>query len=102
VLEGAKKLANPAYAAQLTVSRRSLLQRTLSSAGGLQAWQAMLDRLPRARFLLGEGNRGFWISFEALYSENIRVKLLEGAYDHVAGAAGPAKRVTVTQAPLVR
>jgi hypothetical protein len=100
--EAAKKLAIPAYASLLTVSRRSLLQRTLSSAGGLQAWQAMLDRLPRAKFLLGQGKRGFWISFEALCCENIRIRLLEGAYDHVPGATAPAKPVAVAQVPLAR
>jgi hypothetical protein len=98
--EAAKKLAIPAYASQLTVSRRSLLRRTLSSAGGLQAWQVMLDRLPRARFLLGQGKGGFWISFEALCSETIRVKLLEGAYDHVPCAAASAKPVMVAQVSL--
>jgi hypothetical protein len=38
--------------------------------------------LPKARFLLGQGERGFWISFEALCNEHIRVKLLEGAYHY--------------------
>jgi hypothetical protein len=100
--EAAKKLAIPAYASLLTVSRRSLLQRTLYSAGGLQAWKTMLDRLPRAKFLLGQGKRGFWISFEALCSENIRIKLLEGAYDHVPGASASAKPVAVAQVPIAR
>jgi hypothetical protein len=53
--------------------------------GGLQAWTAILERLPKARFLLGQGKRGVWISLEALCSESIRVKLLEGAYDHRSG-----------------
>jgi hypothetical protein len=100
--ERAKKLAIPAYASRLTAARRSLLQRTLSSAGGLQAWQAILDRLPRARFLLGQGKRGFWISFEALCNENIRVRLLEGAYDHVPGAPASVKPGTAVEVPVAR
>jgi hypothetical protein len=100
--ETAKKLSIPAYASELTTARRSLLQRTLSSAGGLKAWREILERLPRARFLLGQGKRGFWISFEALCSENIRVKLLEGAYDQVPGTAAPAKSVTVAQVSVAR
>jgi hypothetical protein len=100
--EMAKKLAIPAYASQLTIARRTLLRHTLSSAGGLGAWQAILDRLPRARFLLGQGKRGFWISFEALCSETIRVRLLEGAYDHVPGAAAPAKPSTIVHVPVAR
>jgi hypothetical protein len=64
--------------------------------GGLQAWTAILERLPKARFLLGQGKRGVWISLEALCSESI-VKLLEGAYDHVPGEAkAPAKPVQVS------
>jgi len=75
-----------------------MLHKALSSMGGLQAWTAILERLPKARFLLGQGKRGFWISFEALCSESIRVKLLEGAYDHVPGEAkAPAKPVQVSQ-----
>jgi hypothetical protein len=75
-----------------------MLHKALSSMGGLEAWTAILERLPKARFLLGQGKRGVWISLEALCSESIRVKLLEGAYDHVPGEAkAPAKPVQVSQ-----
>jgi hypothetical protein len=100
--ETAKRLGIPAYASQFTLGRRSLLRQTLSSAGGLEEWQAILNRLPRARFLLGQGQRGFWINFEALCSEGIRVKLLEGAYDHVSVAAAPVRPAAVGQVPLAR
>ena len=60
-----------------------MLHKVLSSMGGLEAWTAILERLPKARFLLGQGKSGFWNSIEALCSEHIRVKLLEGAYDQV-------------------
>ena len=99
----AQRLAVPAYASQLTVARRSLLRQALSRAGGLQGWLAILERLPKAKFLLGQGKREFWISFEALCSENIRVKLLEGAYDRVPSAPTVAKPVkAVQQVPIER
>jgi hypothetical protein len=94
----AERLSIPTYASQLTVARRSMLHKALSAMGGLEAWTAILERLPKARFLLGQGKRGFWISLEALCSESIRVKLLEGAYDHVPGEAKPpTKPVQVSQ-----
>ena len=98
----AERLSIPAYAAQLTVARRSLLRKTLSSMGGLEAWTSILERLPKARFLLGQGKRGFWISLEALCSENIRVRLLEGAYDRVPDAPKPAKPVQISQVSVER
>jgi len=80
-----------------------MLHKALSSMGGLEAWTAILERLPKARFLLGQGKRGFWISLEALCSESIHVKLLEGAYDHVPGEAkAPAKPVQVNQVSTER
>jgi hypothetical protein len=101
-METAKKLAIPAYASQLTVARRSLLRQTLSSAGGLEGWRAILDRLPRARFQLDQGKREFWINFEALCRENIRVRLLEGAYDHVLGTDAPVKFAAAVQILVAR
>jgi hypothetical protein len=101
-VETAKRLAIPAYASRFTMGRRLLLQRTLAQAGGLDAWRAILERLARARFLLGQGKRGFWISFEALCSENIRVRLLEGAYDHVPSPSEAAKPATTAQVPAAR
>ena len=101
-MQVAERLSIPAYASQLTVARRSLLRKTLSSMGGLEAWTAILERLPKARFLLGQGKRGFWISLEALCSENIQVRLLEGAYDRVPDAPKPAKPVQIRQVSVER
>ncbi len=96
----AEKLST-AYAPQLTVARRSL-RRTLASMGGPEAWKAILERLPKARFLLGQGKCGFWISFEALCSEHVRIRLLEGAYDHVPGMPESAKPASVSDVSIER
>lgn len=54
----AERLSIPAYASQLTVARRSMLHKALSSIGGLEAWTAILERLPKARFCSARASAG--------------------------------------------
>jgi len=74
---------------KLTTARRRSLVRRLADCGGLDGWQAALDKVEAIPGLLGQanssGHEGWRADFDFLLKESKFTKLMEGGYDHWTG-----------------
>jgi hypothetical protein len=67
-------------------TRREAVQRRLANCGGLDGWQAGLDKVRESPFLLGEGGRHQRATLDFMLQGNGFESLMRGTYDAGANA----------------
>lgn len=65
----------------LTKARRAALKSRLAECGGIDGWQAALDRARNSGHCCGQNDRGWTASFDFLTRQSSFAKLMEGNYD---------------------
>lgn len=65
----------------LTQPRRSSLAKRLTECGGLEGWNAALDKVRCSHFLNGGGDRGWKVDLDFVLQASSFAKLMEGSYD---------------------
>lgn len=68
-------------AQKITASRRASLKSRLKDCGGLEGWQAALDKIRTSPGLQGKNDRGWKMDFDDLTNERKFTRLMEGKYD---------------------
>jgi len=69
----------------LSKSRRSALTARLKEAGGLDGWNAALDKAKTSNHCCGQNERGWTASFDFIARQSSFAKLMEGNYDNRIG-----------------
>jgi hypothetical protein len=64
----------------LSVARRTKLKARLAEIGGMEGWFTACDEIRQSRFLRGDNDRGWRITFDWMLSPNNITKLMEGNY----------------------
>ena len=65
---------------RLTGTHRTQLNARLNDLGGIEGWNALLDRVAQCPSLLGEGGEGWTADFDFLIREASCTKIMEGSY----------------------
>ncbi len=84
---------------QRTTARRAALRRRLADGGGLDGWQAALDKAASIPWMLGENPRGWRLNLTTLVREEFFAKLMEGAYDKATGLSAAQAWLAKQSAP---
>lgn len=74
---------------KITKARRAACAARLKDAGGLDGWDAALDKIRGSPFLRGDSERGWCANFDFLMRESKFVKLMEGGYERKDCANDP-------------
>ncbi len=82
-----------------TTARRAALRRRLADGGGLDGWQAALDKAASIPWMLGENPRGWRLNLTTLVREEFFAKLMEGAYDKATGLSAAQAWLAKQSAP---
>jgi uncharacterized protein YdaU (DUF1376 family) len=81
----------------LTQRRRPKLRARLAQSGGITGWTSLLEKIKGSKFLRGQNDRGWKVTFDFAINEAGFTKILEGNYDDskfgMANSSGEALQV---------
>lgn len=79
--EMAKKAGLP-IAQRMTQQRKAAIGSRLKECGGLEGWQAFLDKVAGSEFLTGENDRGWKADLDFISRQSQFTKIMEGGHDN--------------------